>query len=403
MKRFAIGGAALAVLLTCSLLLARPGTLKTKSGQVYTGDITETDDAIVVTMNNIQTQIARSDVASISYTGSVDEQYNQKLAALAANDAPGRVKLAKFAFDNGRNDLALQAVSAALQIDPNNVDAVQMLKTVEAQRALENQHAAGAGDATPVVPPTTPPDAAEGAGEQSPGAGQVPRRLLTSADINAIRQREIGPHDDIPISIPADLRRKFAAHIGVAYSDFDALSNREQFQQILDKGDPEMKAAVKINRDPHSILQFKKLIQPMVLRNCATSNCHGGWAGGSFILYNGNDTATTYTNFYIMEQFAMKTAGGGGFFGSGAQRKMIERGDGAHSLLVDFGLPAGQGEVSHPPVPNSAYNGIFRGRDDRLYRLAVDWMNNDLNAIEPNYGIQYTPPAAPTSRPATQP
>jgi hypothetical protein len=162
-----------------------------------------------------------------------------------------------------------------------------------------------------------------------------------------------------------------------------------------------MRAGARVTRDPQAILDYKRLIQPMVLRNCATSACHGGPGGGDFILYNGNDQATTYTNFYIMEQFSMKSASTGGFFDSG-QRKFIQRGDGAHSILIEFGLPIGEAENSHPKVPNSSFNGMFRSRDDNLAQQAIGWMDHGLNQIEPNYGIAYTPPAA-TTAPASQP
>jgi hypothetical protein len=366
--RLFLSSVALLVLLCASALLARPGILKTNAGQTYNGDIKDNGDSYTITVDKIDSQIPKSDVASVTYTGSIDDQFNQRMTNLDAKDAEGRVKLARFAFDNGRNELAAQALSAALRIDPNNADAIDMLKTVQAQRNLEHTHSASgapgpgaSAGASPEVPDT-------GAPPEVMPAGAIAQHLLTAKDINSIKQHELRPDEDITVSIPTDVKRKFAAKIGVPFSQFDALAPMDQFNQILQKGDGEMKAAMKIGRDPQAILQFKRLIQPMVLRNCATSGCHGGTAGGKFILYNGTDTATTYTNFYIMEQFSMKTGASAGFFGGNGDRKMIERGDGAHSLLINFGLPIGQGDVSHPKIPNSGFIGIFHTRDDRLYR-----------------------------------
>jgi hypothetical protein len=394
MKRLLSGSVALCVLLLASALLARPGVLKTKSGDVYKGEITDDGDHYTITADKVQTPVSKQDVASIYYPGPIDDQFNKRMAALDPKDAPGRVKLAHFAFDNGKNELALQALNSAIQIDPNNQDAQEMLKTVNAQLNLDRNRDAAAGQATPAVDASAP-------GMASPMA--IPKRLLTPADINSIRQHELKPDEDIPISIPPDVRRKFAENIGMNYNEFNGMAPADQLALILQKGDAKTKAAVKIARDPQSILDFKRLIQPMVLRNCATGTCHGGPAGGKFILYNNTDQASTYTNFYIMEQFSMATNVNSGFFGGGSERKLIDRGDGAHSLLVNFGLPAGQGDISHPKIANSGFNGIFRSRDDRLCQQAIDWMDHGLTLIEPDYGIKYTPPTVATSRPTAAP
>jgi hypothetical protein len=403
MKRFFYGAAAIGVLISASAIFATPGVLKTTNGQTYSGDISDNGDNFTVANHGIDSQIPKTQVASVTYTdpsSTIVDTFNQRMSTLGPRDAEGRVKLARFAFDNGRNDLAIQALSVAMQIDPNNAEAIDMLKTVQAQQTLQQNKAAQAAAAANA--PTAPVDNSITNPPVSPMA--VAKKFLTPADINDIRQHEIHPGEQIAITIPNDLKRKFAALIGVSYSEFDALAPEDQMQQIMQKGTKEMKAAVKISRDPLAIMHFKQHILPMVLRNCATSACHGGANGGNFILYNSNDQAAVYTNFYIMEQFSMKTAGSTGFFGGGGERKMIERGDGAHSLLVDFALPPGQGDVSHPKVPNSGFNGIFHGRDEPLYNQTVDWMNKDLNLIAPNYDIDYTPPVSPaTSQPTTLP
>jgi hypothetical protein len=386
------------VLLCASALLARPGIIKTKAGQTYDGDIKDNGDTFTVTVDKIDTDVPKADVASVTYTGSLDDDFKDRMARLDPKDAEGRVKVAKFAFDAGRYDLAIQALSSALRIDPNNADALEMLRTVRAQQLLEQSRSTAA-----LSPKSDLSTGASGGPAEVAPAPPITKKLLTPAEINSIRQHEIRPGEDIPISIPTTLKRKFTERVGMKYSEFDAVSPTEQLNEILEKGDPDMIAAVKVGRDPEAMMEFKKLIQPMVLRNCATSGCHGGPAGGKLILFNGNDTATTYTNFYIMEQFSMKTTANTGFFGNGGDRKLIERGDGAHSLLANFGLPAGQGDVSHPTVPNSGFNGIFHSREDRLYLQTIDWMNHGLNLIEAHYGFTYTPPTAPTSQPATLP
>jgi hypothetical protein len=53
-------------LTTCSILLATPGIVKTKSGHTYYGEVTRAADGVVVTIHGSETRVPQADVESVS-------------------------------------------------------------------------------------------------------------------------------------------------------------------------------------------------------------------------------------------------------------------------------------------------------------------------------------------------
>ena len=85
----------------------------------------------------------------------------------------------------------------------------------------------------------------------------------------------------------------------------------------------------------------------------------------------------------------------------GSVRKMIERGHGDVSLLTNFGLPVSVAEYDHPEVGGKPVLPAFRNKQDRQYRQIVDWMDESLLRIEPDYEIDFPLPGS--TQPATGP
>jgi hypothetical protein len=156
-------------------------------------------------------------------------------------------------------------------------------------------------------------------------------------------------------------------------------------------------------------MEFRQKIEPLIVQNCATSNCHGGMsAPGGLQLINPADTdAVHLTNFYILQSYVKKNPNGGVF--SGGDEKMIDRTRPPKSLLVQFALPQSIAEYDHPDVAN--FRPMLKGFNDPRYRLLTDWIGKSLVAVEPNYGIKFKLPGAPaasqpapaTTQAATQP
>ena len=139
------------------------------------------------------------------------------------------------------------------------------------------------------------------------------------------------------------------------------------------------------------MVPFKNVVHPFVLKNCATSACHGGDKGGDFRLLvptGGASDPLIYTNFYIMSMYKGKDGG-----------KMINRDDPDMSLYLQYALPKEVAKFSHP---GSITVRRFGSPTDKQFQQMSDWVRS-LTLPRPNYGIVYngvgatTTPATPTT------
>jgi hypothetical protein len=391
----------IAVGLFSSVLLAKPGVVTTKDGRTYEGDVQEKDNqSVVVNIHGGETRLDRESISKIEYHDNALDQFNDRLAKLDGKDVDGRIKLARWAFDQEQYDLSRQALEQALGIDPKNKEAQDLLDTVRSQIRLQR------------VRTTQPATLSVGAGaqEHARNSPQTDRKLLTANEINKIRQEELRATDTgVRFNFTNDVKKRYATLTNQEIGTINAMRPLDQALAILDGNYPEgvrLADDVKVLSDPASIRDYRNLIQPLIMSGCATSGCHGGPAGGNFILYTLTDNAeaVTYTNFYILQQYAKKVADmTPGVFGSG-ERRMIDRGHGNLSLLVQYGLPQEIAEFDHPEVRN--YRAMFHTLQDQDLKRFVTWMDDTLRPMNPDYGISYTPPVgkgtpAPTTHPAT--
>jgi hypothetical protein len=371
-----------------ALLLAQPGVVTTRDGQAFDGDVREETDSIHITIHGVTTVIPRNRVLQIRWKGDYAAEFRARLAKLASDDVGGRIALARDAFGKGRYDLSRDALEQSLKIDPNSKDAYDMLDLVQQQIRLERSRS------------TTRP-ATDGATAQTRPAAFIPaseRKLLSPDQINIIRQQELKPTDNgVRITFQGDVKKAFAESQNMTFAQFNRLPPVQQALAIIERGTEDMRRQVRIASDPSSISEFKK-IQPLILSGCATSGCHGGHAGGDFVLHSPADTdPLVYTNFLILQKYQQQVGQGEAIFGGGT-RRLIDRGHGDQSLLATYGFSGGAA-IDHPPVGGRQINSLFRNKDDPRYQQLVRWMNDSLKRIEPNYGIEYGVPRT-TTRPA---
>ena len=218
--------------------------------------------------------------------------------------------MARWLFDVKQYDLAQKEIDEAKRLDPNNAEAVTLEQTVLSQRRLDK---ARAGGTTTTPPPTgtTPHPPANTGGTNPPAAGGGERpHYLTADDINTIRQMEWRENDRVApkATVPADVRKKYIDMKALNNADFSALSGQQQAYMILSDNDtPEdMRRKVKITTDPQALTDYRRIIQPLILNNCATAGCHGAKGAGDFMLFANNPERedVAYTNFYILQTYA---------------------------------------------------------------------------------------------------
>ncbi len=263
-------------------LWAKPGTVKTRDGTSYQGDVSEAEDGkIIVKVHGIDMRIERRDVASITYVDDIQQEFQKRLAALPPKDVKGRMDLARWAFDKHQYDWSRQAAESALLADPNNKEATDFLVTIRKQQEIER--APKPAEPKPVGDPLVPDQPANPATPAAPGAA-VDRKTLSPDDINVIKQLELGAEENaFRVNLLNGVAKRFVDKDAQGtLAQFVALPVQKQARYILHDA-PEMRNDVRIMTDPASMQQFKRL-QPSILGGCASSGCHGGPAGGNFIL-----------------------------------------------------------------------------------------------------------------------
>jgi tetratricopeptide (TPR) repeat protein len=395
-------------ILLSSVLLAKHGIVKTRGGLTYEGDIKEVEDGITVTVKGITTTIPRNQIdGEILYVENVEQQFNDRLKALPDDDPAAAIQLARWAFDAKRYDLARTALDRALEIDPNNAEAVEMHQLISRQRDIDRK---SQGDVRE-RPPTTRrgEDAApDGDTTRRPARGQ----LLDNDQINMIRLLELTDRDrNIRVRFEGDVRRRFAEDMGLRYAEFQRPPEIEQVRSILRDGDERMRQQVRILTDPQSIVEFRRQVQPMILNGCASAQCHGSTGAGGFMLHNPADSdAATYTNFYILQKYPLTTVQAEG---GEAGYAMIDRLRPDSSLLIEFGLPREDARAKHPQVPG--FRPMLRNLRDPRYDTLLRWIGRTLSPVEPAYGFDIPTrlgdpapapardDAEPATRPATRP
>lgn len=412
-----------AVCLLCAgVLLGREGVVTDKQGQAYEGEITEKGDIIEIITKGGTAKVQRANVESIEYADSVEEQFKQRMAKLKDNDSAGRVTVARWAYEKRQYSLALDALDAAIDIDPDNQEARELKRTILKQQELDRKKPkasppAGKGKSAPKAPaddaggdasadeempaeesggddaapsddkPRAAADDDDDAGGERPAArrGPAKRRMVTPHEINRIRQLEWHKGDRVAVRLENDVKRRYLASSDFTPQQFNKMTPPEQAFEILDNGPSRLHRDVIIVNDPSAIAQFKSVVQRHVLTGCATAGCHGGTKAGDFVLHSpANKDVQTYTNFILLQDYKLTDD-------DGREHLMINRAHPEDSLLTQYGLPQRDADMPHPKAQN--FRPLFKGRNDPRYKAMVGFIAETLTRQQPDYGIDLTEPA----------
>lgn len=249
---------------------------------------------------------------------------------------------------------------------------------------------------SPQDPKDTPPaeeeDEVDAAEEQTTGL-----RKLTAAEINRIRYMELrgmrmrtDQPDRVTVKIPEQTINDFLVEME-GLKDFEGKKAREDFRKLtaplkLHKiayyRGAKYADRVEITSDPEVFIEFKKNVQPIVLRSCASSSCHGSGerATARLVLFNDQDksAAKMYANFIMLNECDVD-----GY-------PLIDRGQPENSLLLTHMLPIKdvKPELRHPGEVK--YRPIFQTRTSRGYRRILNWIKSLKHPAE-DYGVRLTP------------
>lgn len=365
---------ALTALVFASVVLGKPGVVITKDGNRFEGDVTERDDKVDIISRGTTVTVKKVNVQTINYTQDLAEQYKQRLAQLPKNDLPDRIALAQDAMDNHLLDFAQEVLNEALTLDPNNVKAQEMLQRVQLQ-----VHPRVA--ATEPAPATAPAAAGPPASGGPPVVSNMapPKRMVTAAEINRIRQLEWQGEQRVRVRVDPDVVKQFLSESGMSPADFNQLTPAQKGWTILTQGGKKYAKGVHILSDPAAIEEFRKKVQ-RTISGCSATNCHGAEKGGNpagnFALFPSDSEPATYSNFLILNTYAASI--------NKVKYLMVNRDEPLRSLLLPFLLPP---DLTDLPHPKSGYRGALRGTSDPRYNAALTWIRDDLNPVTPNYDI----------------
>lgn len=366
-----------------SVVLARPGQVRTKDGRTLEGDITDNGpDGVTIKTRVGSVTLRQADVGAITYAANIRELYEQRRKELPKDaGARSHLDLARWLYDNKEYELARGEADAALAIEPNNADAAFLRQSINQSIAWSISRASASGSA------------AASASSRPAAPSLKGRRLLDADQINLMRQHELKESDTrARVRLPAEVQRQYAQSTGQGAAEFNSLPDYAKALRIIKNGTPEMRQEIKILTDPQVILDYKRTVRPTIMSGCATANCHGGTKAGNLVLYY-PDTSDplVYTNLYILSKYGRKVEGE-------IEGKAINRMYPTKSLLAQYGLPREKAEFKHPPA--GTYNGIFRDESDPKFQTLINWMAS-LVPLEPQYAFDIPVPTGIS--PATQP
>ena len=370
---------------------AKPGMVTNLQGQTFAGDVTEDEKFVFVsTPGGQMRRIDKRNVAKVDYSTDVQARYDEWHAKLKPDDVAGRMDLANWANDQARPDLAVRVLTEARQIAPTNRDVALALDTAERQVDLDRSSRRTAK--AKAAGPSTAPAMATTAMATTAAVPAMEHRLLTTAEVNVIRQREMPTADPlVRVRLENDVEFRYLKLTGVKPAAFNQLSGEEQALEILTHGTPEMAKDVHVVTDPTPLHEFKVKVMPIIAQACASNACHGGTHAGNFMLYTGEGTQALYTNFYVLQEYSARLGG--------AQYFPIDRSVPARSLVLQYGLPTIMAQPPHPAV--AGLRPRFKDRSDPAYGTVFNWVTHSLTAIQPTYGIDVSPVLPPpTTAPA---
>ncbi len=363
------------------------------NGNSFTGLLVEHNkELVVLKISGIPTPFFVKDIARVETLLPNRERYEQLKGALDPKDVRSRLNLAQWLFSVEMFPEALDEVTQALKLDPQEQKAADLKLIIEQQIRLR-ERGRKPKDADPAKP-------------AEPKVKLPPFPTLNPDQINTIRVYEVNLADPPRMSVARDVVTKLMEQyagdplVPVSREGRDALYRKrpEQILELMFKlRARDFYTQVKVLQDPESMRKFRDEVhRGWLMNSCATSDCHGGSEAGRLMLSNRlpNSDATVYTNFLILDRFRIRTVKGDR---KGDLVPLIDYANPKNSPLLQLGLPPEESLYPHP-TPNrpgkATFRPMFRSEEDGRYQRAVEWIQS-MYLPRPDYRIDYTPPVPP--------
>ena len=363
------------------------------SGQRTEGVLVSSEPGLYIArIGGLDIRLRPSDLREIVRLPSVEERFEQLRGVAPIEDVRALLALSAWAESRGLLTRALGVVEEALDLEPQNGDALRAKATLERQIELKRLQRITAAKST-------------GAAEEDPQEPSTPVRelviqrfpMLTPEQINLMKVMEVDLKDPPRMLIPLEtieaLIRTHGDHpsMPVTRAERDAFRHApasEILDMIFRVGARELYPQVRVIGHPASMRAFRDRVNAAWLTNAmATTRCHGGTAGGRLQLQNRKPSSpeSFYTNLLILDRFRTREG-----------LELINYARPERSVLLEMGLPRADAIYPHPEVPG--WRPLFRSRDDRAYQRTVEWIQM-MYQPRPVYPVEYTPPGEAVDAP----
>jgi hypothetical protein len=325
-------------------------------------------------------QSARADDAAL------DAEYQRRFQAIAADDLPGHVEIAKWARSAGAWPQLEKEANHILSLDSNHQLAKLMLDLAKT-RLAEQQNAGGS------PAPSASPNAS--GGSSNAGKDKTPKpKPLTDAQVQTLRRKELRPlaAEHVGISFQNNVLDRFwnylAEREGLKPSDRSEFSKKTQLEKALfmvdrihkweldtstdDQFNDIFSSDIIIQNDPLLFKEFKIGTEKILLSGCATAKCHGGDDAVGFRMFNeGSMTdGMHYANYLQLMNYEAKDG------------KLISRLQPERSLVLRYGMAVKGAASEHP----GKVEPLFRAPTDTKYVTILRWASA-LGPNEPDYDV----------------
>lgn len=331
-------------------------------------------EQVLVQIEGIEHELPRKQVLEVEIKPDFETFLKAIRQQIQPDNLEARIEIAQLMTQRGLLKRARAELVEVLTFD-DHPKAKQLIDLLDAKIALQTS---STGAPLPLGPKN----------DRTVG---LPKRQLTGDDVNIIRVFEIDFMRPPKVNVTKDtidsLIAAYATHpaIPTATREREALhglSEIEQVKLIFDAKAREFYSEITVESEPYSLSLFRMHVHnAWLIRNCATSACHGGQNAGKFYLHRAdtNDPRTIYENLLILERLNLD-----------GQHRLINYEDPEMSLIIQHALPASESRVPHPPVPG--YDAVFPAGGGRMKRETIRWINA-MYRPRPKYPLDFVPPS----------
>ncbi|MAC18319.1 MAG: hypothetical protein CMJ23_01340 [Phycisphaerae bacterium] len=363
-----------------------PGMVEMRDGTLLAGLLVEDGyDEVILKIEGVNTRLPRESVVQTRLDLTIEQKYRRFREQISPDQYLRRFELASWLFEEDSYELAreeLIEIVRAIQLP----QAIQLLRIVEAQIALEND--------------TLPPARSIERPADSGNTGLVdlkdllPKEIISEEDVNLIRVYEIdfgAPPARVHVS-PQTIRDLLEAHGSNSLIPGDSAGRTRLFRadplEVVDLmfklKAREFYPRIEVQSEPPALNLFRQRIHDgWLIPNCATSRCHGGLDAGRFFLHRRGSKSerVRYTNLLVLERW------------NELDLPLIDWENPGRSLLIQYALPRNEARFPHPDV--KGWRPIFTRGNQRLLRESIRWIES-MYRPRPGYPVEYEAPVIAT-------